>query len=100
MKLSISVARWAWLALILVAGVVVAQDDDREAALLSDREKQVLSLIAKGKTNSEIAEELVITTNTARNHVSRILDKLGFSRRSEAATFAALHGLVDDGEDQ
>ena len=51
--------------------------------------------MANGLTNKEIAAELVISQNTARNHVSRILDKLGLTRRSEAARFAAQHGLLD-----
>ena len=55
-----------------------------------------LSLAANGLTNKEIAAELVITQNTARNHVSRILDKLGLTRRSEAARFAAQHGLLEE----
>lgn len=71
------------------------KEADREAALLSDREKEVLVLVARGHTNKEIASQLFITENTARNHVSRILEKLGLSRRSEAATFAAQHGLLD-----
>ncbi|MBI4305994.1 MAG: response regulator transcription factor [Chloroflexi bacterium] len=71
------------------------KEADREAALLSDREREVLVLVARGLTNKEIASQLFITENTARNHVSRILEKLGLSRRSEAATFAAQHGLLD-----
>ena len=51
--------------------------------------------MANGLTNKEIAAELVISQNTARSHVSRILDKLGLTRRSEAARFAAQHGLLD-----
>jgi DNA-binding NarL/FixJ family response regulator len=51
--------------------------------------------VAHGLTNKEIAAVLFISENTARNHVSRILDKLGLSRRSEAATFAAQHNLLD-----
>lgn len=66
---------------------------DVELATLSDREKQILGLLAEGLTNSEIADRLVISPNTARNHVSRILAKLGMSRRSEAAVFAVEHGL-------
>ncbi|MCJ7510639.1 MAG: response regulator transcription factor [Dehalococcoidia bacterium] len=62
---------------------------------LSDREKEVLLLIARGRTNREIAEALVISDHTARNHVSHILDKLGLSRRSEAAAYAAKLGLLD-----
>jgi two-component system response regulator DevR len=62
---------------------------------LSDREKEVLLLVAKGRTNREIAEALVISEHTARNHVTHILDKLGLSRRSEAAAYAAKLGLLD-----
>ena len=71
-----------------------AREEAREIAELSQREREVMALIAEGATNRGIAERLVITENTARNHVSRILDKLGLSRRNEAAVFAAQHGLV------
>jgi DNA-binding CsgD family transcriptional regulator/pimeloyl-ACP methyl ester carboxylesterase len=56
---------------------------------LSDRECEVVSLIAAGKTNAEIAEALTITTATASKHVHNILGKLGMSRRSEAAAWWA-----------
>ena len=75
---------------------LAAKEQDREAGLLSGREREVLALVAQGLTNKEIAAKLIISENTARNHVSRILDKLGLSRRSEAATFAAQHGLLGD----
>ena len=75
------------------------KEQDREVASLSEREKEVLALVAAGKTNREIAEALIISDNTARNHVSRILDKLGLNRRSEAATFAAQHGLLRKEDD-
>ena len=68
--------------------------EDPEVALLSKREREVMALVAEGRTNKEIAGDLIISENTARNHVSRILDKLGLTRRSEAATFAAQHGLL------
>ena len=74
---------------------LTAKERDREADLLSEREKEVLALVAQGLTNKEIAAKLVISENTARNHVSRILDKLGLTRRSEAATFAAQHGFIE-----
>ena len=64
---------------------------------LTAREREVLVLIAEGATNKEIAAKLVVSENTARNHVSHILSKLGFSRRSEAAAYAVRKGLVRDG---
>jgi two-component system, NarL family, response regulator DevR len=66
-------------------------DDD-----LTAREREVLALIAEGATNKEIAAKLVVSENTARNHVSHILSKLGFSRRSEAAAYAAKKGLAGE----
>jgi DNA-binding NarL/FixJ family response regulator len=63
---------------------------------LTPREREVLILIAEGATNKEIAQKLVVSENTARNHVSHILGKLGFSRRSEAAAYAVKKGLVKE----
>ena len=74
---------------------LATREEERAVEGLSDREKGVLALVAQGLTNRQIAEKLVIAENTARNHVSRILEKLGLSRRSEAASFAAQHGLLD-----
>ena len=70
------------------------KEDRRAMEEISEREKEVLVLVARGLTNREIGESLMISENTARNHVSRILEKLGLSRRSEAAAFAAQHGLL------
>ena len=61
---------------------------------LTEREREVLTLIARGYTNKQIADALTVTEKTARNHVSHILEKLGLSRRSEAAVFAVEHKLV------
>lgn len=61
---------------------------------LTEREREVLTLVARGYTNKQIADTLSVTEKTARNHVSHILDKLGLSRRSEAAAFAVEHKLV------
>lgn len=63
--------------------------------LLSDREKEILLLVAQGLTNKEIAAKLFLSPYTARNHVIRILDKLGLSRRSEAAAQAVKLGLLE-----
>lgn len=55
---------------------------------LSPREMQVLRLVAEGKSNADIAQELTLSTTTVRNHVSAVLNKLGLSNRIEAATYA------------
>ena len=62
---------------------------------LSKREVEVLRLIAAGKSNREIAEDLVISLNTVANHVSNILIKTDAANRTEAATFAIRHNLVE-----
>lgn len=62
---------------------------------LSCREREVVELVAHGKTNSEIAKELVVTHATASRHVHNILNKLGMSRRAEIAAYAAITGLAD-----
>jgi two-component system, NarL family, response regulator DevR len=61
---------------------------------LTEREREVLSLVARGYTNKQLADKLYVSEKTARNHVSHILEKLGLSRRSEAAAFAVEHRLV------
>ena len=61
---------------------------------LTEREREVLALVAKGYTNKQIAEALYVTEKTARNHVSHILDKLGLARRSEAAAYAVEQRLT------
>ncbi len=82
----------------VVEKLVGGQQKPAETDDLTAREREVLALIAEGATNKEIAAKLVVSENTARNHVSHILGKLGFSRRSEAAAYAARKGLVADGE--
>ena len=61
---------------------------------LSEREVQVLRLLAGGKSNGEIAAELVISPNTVNRHVSNIYAKTGASNRAEATSFAHRQGLV------
>jgi two-component system response regulator DevR len=61
---------------------------------LTEREGEVLTLVARGYTNKKIAAALFVSEKTARNHVSHILEKLGLERRSEAAAFAVEHRLV------
>ena len=73
---------------------LASKAEDERIAALSPREREVLTLVAQGLTNRQIAERLVIAEATARNHVSHILDRLGMSRRAEAAAFAAQMGLA------
>jgi DNA-binding NarL/FixJ family response regulator len=68
----------------------------RQADALTDREREILVLVARGLTNKQIATELVISEKTARNHVSHILEKLQLERRSQAAAYAAEKGLLKD----
>ncbi len=61
---------------------------------LSEREREVLVLLAQGASNKEIAEKLVITEGTVKNHVSNILNKLQAENRTQAADIARKRGLV------
>jgi predicted ATPase len=66
---------------------------------LSERERDVVVLIASGRSNRQIADDLVITKKTAEAHVSHILTKLGLSSRVQIATWSLQHGLVRGGGD-
>jgi two-component system, NarL family, response regulator DevR len=65
--------------------------DDPALASLTEQERKVLAGLAEGHTNREISETLFLSEKTVKNYVSRILDKLGLSRRAEAAAFMARH---------
>ena len=76
-----------------------AQSKDTDAAEtiraeLSDRELQVLKLIANGKDNAQIARELFISPKTVKNHISNILMKLQIENRIQAAVYAVRSGIV------
>jgi NarL family two-component system response regulator LiaR len=62
---------------------------------LSGREMEILRLVARGLTNQEIAEELVISERTVRTHVSHILEKLHLANRTQAALYAHREGLAN-----
>ena len=68
---------------------------DRDAVEpLTDREREVLGLVARGLSNKAIADELAITERTARTHVSNILGKLNLTSRTQAALYAVERGLA------
>jgi DNA-binding NarL/FixJ family response regulator len=86
-----------------VAGLLARRVRERAAAAastsepLTDREREVLGLVARGLSNKAIADRLAITERTARTHVSNILGKLGLASRTQAALYAVEHGLVPPG---
>jgi DNA-binding NarL/FixJ family response regulator len=61
---------------------------------LTTREEEIILLVAQGKTNGEIGKLLFLSEKTVRNHVSRILNKLGLSNRSQAAAYAARRDAI------
>jgi DNA-binding CsgD family transcriptional regulator len=61
---------------------------------LSEREVEVLRLVAAGKSNQQIADALVISPNTVVRHISHIFSKTGAANRTEAAAYASRHGLL------
>ena len=65
------------------------------AASLTPREREVITLVAEGRTNREIGRRLGVAERTARTHVSNILAKLGLASRTQAAMWAVREGLVD-----
>ncbi|HEY8649176.1 MAG TPA: response regulator transcription factor [Candidatus Limnocylindria bacterium] len=65
--------------------------EDPALASLTEQERKVVAGLAEGKTNREIGESLFLAEKTVKNYVSRILDKLGLSRRAEAAAYMAKH---------
>jgi DNA-binding NarL/FixJ family response regulator len=64
---------------------------------LTTREREVLELLARGLTNAEIADELVVSNGTVKTHVARILAKLDLRDRTQAVIYAYEHAIVEPG---
>jgi DNA-binding CsgD family transcriptional regulator len=64
--------------------------------MLSNREREVLSLIGQGATNREIAKKLIISEHTVKSHIESILNKLDVHNRQQAAVFAERAGLITE----
>ncbi|MFJ8002670.1 response regulator [Streptomyces sp. NPDC096310] len=81
-----------------VAGALLAQDEpgtgQGRGTSLTEREREVLTLIADGRSNREIARALVLSEKTVKTHVSNILMKLDLSDRTQAALWAVRHGVT------
>ena len=71
----------------------------REYGGLTRREREVAAVVAQGTTNQEIADELVVSVKTVEAHITRILSKLGFSSRTQIATWAVEKGLASAPQD-
>jgi len=65
------------------------REEDERLARLTAQERNILALIAEGKTNRQIADQLYLAEKTVKNYVSNLLSKMGFARRTEAAVYAA-----------
>jgi DNA-binding NarL/FixJ family response regulator len=91
-----------WLDSRMTAGVInafSASSKSRarsEKPLLSDREMEVVQLVAQGSQNKEIGKKLFISEQTVKNHLHNIFDKLGVSDRLELALYAIHHHLLDE----
>jgi len=84
----------------VIAGKILGQASSRQSqpskavtGKLTEREVEILSLIARGLSNSDIADRLFLSEGTVRNHVSAILTKLEVADRTQAAVIAIQHGL-------
>jgi two-component system nitrate/nitrite response regulator NarL len=84
----------------LLSRLIVHRRQQDEAlkrmARLTRREREILALLAEGADNDAIAQELVISPQTARTHIQNVLGKLGVHSRLEAAAFVLQNGIMED----
>jgi len=73
---------------------IQSQDKEDSDYTLTEREIEILQLVALGKTNQEIADDLVLSERTVRTHITNILAKLGLSNRTQAALYALREGIA------
>ncbi len=78
----------------LLRELAESSEEDSDTNSLTEREKEVLQLVARGQSNRQISERLKISEATVRTHVSNILAKLNLSSRTQAALYALREGLV------
>jgi two-component system response regulator NreC len=88
-----------WLSSTVAESLVGQAAEEEKPTLeemLSERELEVLRLLAQGYTNTQIAEKLAISESTVKNHVTNLYDRLGVHSRAEAVAWAWQHGLIGD----
>lgn len=79
----------------LTQGLALERQEKPALAALSERQREVLGMVARGATNREIADMLIITENTVKVHLRNILDKLNLRNRQQAAAYAVQEGLLE-----
>ena len=91
----LAVAGSSYLHPRLGALMATGQEPDGDGVALSDREREVVKLIASGYTNPEIAEQLHVAERTVKTYRARAIEKLGFSSRAEITAYVRRAGLAD-----
>ena len=79
-----------------VEDVVLPKAQEPDIPMLSDREREVLHLLARGHTNQQVADRLCIGVKSVETYKARLMDKLGLKGRAELVRYALTHGLLKD----